>query len=228
MNLLIATWVFLPALGTILSGSPSLHGLRLSADAPLPVWAQWLIILLLFDLWQYTWHRINHRVRFLWRFHSVHHVDADMDASTAVRFHPVEIMLSFLARTVVMSLLGMSVGQMLLYESILLPVILFHHSNIKIPERSDRALRWLIVTPYMHWVHHSERQPETDSNYSSLLSVWDRIFRSFRLRPDPERIVLGLDSYPEVNWRSIRGSLMMPFMTLPTHRESDADQQSQV
>ncbi len=177
----------------------------------MPAWLQWVAVILLFDCWQYWWHRLNHRVPFFWRFHAVHHSDAEMDASSGVRFHTVEITLSFLVRLMVLPLIGMSIPQLAVYEAIALPIILFHHSNLRIPARLDRSLRWLIVTPYMHYVHHSRWQPETDSNYSSFLSLWDRLFGSFRLRDDPSSIRLGLDHWSEPQWRTVPGMLAAPF-----------------
>lgn len=178
---------------------------------PLPAWAHWLGAILSFDCWQYWWHRINHRVAFLWRFHAVHHSDADMDASSGVRFHTGEMVLSFLARLAVLPLLGLTIPELLVYEAVSLPVILFHHSNLRLSNRFDRYLRWLIVTPWMHYVHHSRWQPETDSNYTSFLSVWDRVFGSFRLREKPSEIKLGLDGWEEREWRQLPGILAAPF-----------------
>ncbi len=177
----------------------------------LPVWLHWGLALLLFDLWQYWWHRMNHAVSFLWRFHSVHHADAEMDVTSGFRFHSVEIFLSILARLLVIPMIGMTIPQLVLYEALALPVILFHHSNVRIPYQVDSALRWLIVTPWMHWVHHSRWQPETDSNYSSFLSIWDHLFGSFRLRKEPEEISMGLDGWEEGDWFSLTGMLAAPF-----------------
>lgn len=171
-----------------------------------------VIGLLIFDCWQYCWHRINHRVGFFWRFHAVHHSDAVMDASSAVRFHTVEIVYSSIIRLLVLPLIGLSIEHLLIYELMLLPVILFHHSNIAVPAAWDKALRVLIVTPRIHWVHHSHIKEETDSNYSSLLSVWDRLFGSFRLREEPQNIRLGLgDTFDKTAWDSLPGMLQQPF-----------------
>ncbi len=178
----------------------------------LPAMVEWVAAFVLFDLWQYAWHRLNHRVPLLWRFHAVHHSDAEMDASTAVRFHTGELVLSMLARMVVVPLLGISIEQVAVYELVLLPLILFHHANIRIPAGVDRALRMVIVTPWMHWVHHSNQQPETDSNYASVFSVWDRLFGSFRLRGNPSEITLGLDGFTEGEWRPLWGLLAIPFL----------------
>ena len=132
-----------------------------------------------------------------------------------MRFHTGEMAFSFLARLAVLPLIGLTVPQLLVYEIIALPVILFHHSNLRISNRSDRALRWLIVTPWMHYVHHSRWQPETDSNYTSFLSIWDRLFGSFRLREKPAEISLGLDDYKEDEWRRLPGMLAAPFKSQP-------------
>ena len=187
------------------SGFGILHWLTLS-----PLLALVLAVVLL-DLWQYWWHRLNHIVPLLWRFHAVHHADKELDVTSGLRFHTGEILLSSLARLAVLPLLGMSIEQVLIYESILLPVILFHHSNVRLSDPFDRGLRWLIVTPWMHWVHHSEYQPETDSNYSSVLSLWDRLFGSFRLVKDPRALTLGLEDMEPHEWRTLRGMLAMPF-----------------
>jgi sterol desaturase/sphingolipid hydroxylase (fatty acid hydroxylase superfamily) len=176
---------------------------------------QWAAALVLFDCWQYWWHRLNHRVRFLWRFHAVHHADAEMDASSGVRFHTGELILSFCARLLVLPLIGMTVSQLVVYEAVSLPVILFHHSNIRLSAGADRSLRWLIVTPWMHAVHHSRWRPETDSNYSSCLSIWDRLFGSFRLRANPQEISLGLDDWEEREWRRLLGLWLAPFRRSP-------------
>lgn len=199
------------------------HGVGVVRWAPLPTWSQWVVAILLFDCWQYWWHRLNHRVTLFWRFHAVHHADADMDASSGVRFHTGEITLSFLARLIVLPLIGMSIPQLLVYEALSLPVILFHHSNLRLSAGADRSLRWLIVTPWMHYVHHSRLRPETDSNYSSFLSIWDRLFGSFRLRAKPHEIELGLgDDWHEREWRSLPGMLLAPFRKRFSRGATDA------
>ena len=184
-------------------------GLGLLNEVDAPPWAELALAMIVFDAWQYFWHRLNHRIPLLWRFHAVHHSDADLDASAALRFHTGEIVLSSLARLAVLPILGISIGQLLAYETVLLPVILFHHSNIRVPEAVDRRLRAVIVTPWMHWVHHSDWQPETDSNYASVFSIWDRIFRSFRLRREPRGIRLGL-GLEETEWNTLGGIMRMP------------------
>ena len=199
------------------------HGYGLLRVVPLGAAGGWVAALVLMDGWMYTWHRLNHRLPWLWRFHAVHHADAEMDATSAVRFHTGEIVLSSLARLAVLPLLGLSVQEVLAYEAVLLPVILFHHSNVRMPAGLDRALRTVVVTPWMHWVHHSEWRPETDSNFASVFSFWDRAFGSFRLRERPGEIRLGLGLPDERAWRSLPGMLAMPFKPRPRRAQGAAD-----
>ena len=192
------------------------HEFGLLRFLPLPAWAHAALALILIDLWQYVWHRLNHRVPLLWRFHSVHHSDAEMDASSGLRFHTGEIALSGVARLAVLPAIGATIEHVALYELIVTPIVLFHHSNIRVPARLDRPLRLVIVTPWMHWVHHSRLQPETDSNYASGLSVWDRLFRTFRLRDDPRTIHLGLDGFDGPRSQTLTGMLASPARKAPT------------
>jgi len=179
-------------------------------------WLHTILALVLLDLWQYLWHRLNHAVPALWRFHAVHHSDPDLDASSGVRFHLGEIALSGAIRLAVLPALGATIEHLALYEFIVTPIVLFHHGNIRVPGRLDRLLRGLIVTPRMHWVHHSRLQPETDSNFSSGLSLWDRLFGTFRLRDDPGAITLGLDGFDDRRSRTLIGMLTSPFHSTPT------------
>jgi sterol desaturase/sphingolipid hydroxylase (fatty acid hydroxylase superfamily) len=156
---------------------------------------------LLFDAWMYLWHRANHTFSFLWRFHRLHHSDAEMDATTAVRFHVGETLISSVLRLAVIPLLGVTVHQLLIYETLLLPVILFHHGNVRFPERLDRWLRLLVVTPAIHRVHHSRLRAESDSNYSSVFSFWDRVAGTLRLRRDGRPVNFGLPEREGEEWR---------------------------
>lgn len=186
-------------------------GLGIMYQIDMPVVTRWVLAILLFDCWQYWWHRINHVVPLFWRFHSVHHSDMQMDVTSGTRFHTVEIAYSIMARLLVAPLIGITVPQLVLYESMSMLIVMFHHSNIRMPEGLDKSLRWLIVTPWMHWVHHSQIQKETDSNYSSFLSIWDRLFGSFRLRGNPQDIQIGLPGQSDHDWRGLGGMLTYPF-----------------
>lgn len=181
----------------------------------LPSWLTLAAAILLFDAWMYLWHRANHAVPFLWRFHRAHHSDPEVDVTTALRFHPGEIALSSLLRLAVVPILGLELGHLLLYEMILLPVIALHHSNIALPEVWDRRLRLLIVTPGMHHLHHSDWRPETDSNFSSVFSFWDRLCRTFRRPRDRRALRQGLPELVGPPWQGVAGLLRTPLAPLP-------------
>jgi len=186
------------------------HGFGVLHWARLPAWGHLAVVFLLVDLWMYVWHRLNHRVPFLWRFHRVHHSDPKMDVTTASRFHLGEIVLSCVLRVPVIALVGVRLGELALYETAMFAVVQLHHANISLPSRLERWLRVVIVTPFMHKVHHSNWQPETDSNYSSLFSFWDRLFRTFRLRENPHELHFGLDELNAPEYQSLGGLLTTP------------------
>ncbi len=157
-----------------------------------PFWVATILASVLFDAWIYWWHRLNHVVPFFWRFHQVHHSDMEMDFSTALRFHPGEMLLSSLANIAVFAFLGITIELIVIYKIVFNFNVLWHHSNVALPEKWDQMLRGVLVSPNMHRVHHSMKVRETNSNYSSVLSVWDRLFGSYR-KSDPDKIVFGLD-----------------------------------
>jgi sterol desaturase/sphingolipid hydroxylase (fatty acid hydroxylase superfamily) len=168
--------------------------------------------ILLLDFWMYFWHRANHTLPLLWRFHRMHHTDPVLDASSAFRFHIGEMVLSGFFRIGVVAVLGLQIRHIVLYETLLLPVILFHHSFIILPDKLDRALRYIIVTPGMHHVHHSVVQAETDSNYASIFSGWDRLFGSYRERQDLQSLDFGLEEFRHTGWQGVWGMLKTPFV----------------
>lgn len=173
--------------------------------------AGWVGAILLLDGWLYLWHRANHRLAFLWRFHRMHHSDPRMDATTATRFHLGEHVLSAVLRLGLLPLFGVSLLHVAIYDALVVANTLIHHANISIG-RADRWLRLLFVTPDMHKVHHSRWQPETDSNYSTVLSVWDRLGRTLRGREDCRGIEFGLDDFDAAEWQTLRGMLRTPFV----------------
>lgn len=179
---------------------------------PLQGWASALLAFLLFDLWMYVWHRLNHEWRPLWRLHRVHHSDTEMDATTALRFHPGEILLSSLFNIPIALLIGLTLETLILYKAVMFVVILLHHSNVALPDRWDRWLGWLLVPPSMHRVHHSERRDETDSNYGTIFSFWDRLFGSFRRHRDPLNIRFGMGRFGEPEWQRLSGLLRLPWI----------------
>jgi sterol desaturase/sphingolipid hydroxylase (fatty acid hydroxylase superfamily) len=167
------------------------------------------IVLLDYTLW--WWHWASHRIPFVWRFHLVHHIDRDMDASTALRFHFGELALSIPVRAAQMIVIGVDPRSLWLWQTILFGSILFHHANVRLPAGFERVLVRLIVTPRMHGIHHSNHQDQTDSNWSSLLSVWDSLHRTFRLDVPDERITIGVPAYDQADDVTIGKVLAMPF-----------------
>lgn len=204
----------------VLEGWGEDRGFGLFRALEWPGWLELALAFLLFDFWMYLWHRANHRIPFLWRFHRMHHSDPDMDVSTGVRFHPGELILSSLARLAVIPLLGMELWQLAIYEAVLLPVILFHHSNVRVPRWMDHGLLALVVTPAMHRVHHSRWQPETDSNYGSVFPWWDMGLRTFRLREDARTIDLGLEEFDGEEWQGLGGLLKTPLAPNPWEKKT--------
>ena len=134
--------------------------------------------LALLDLWIYWWHRANHELPLLWRFHQVHHLDETLDTSSALRFHFGEVLLSTLVRAVVIILLDLPLSSVLLFEGLVLAAALFHHSDARLPRPLERRLATVIITPSLHWVHHHALRADTDSNYGTVFSFWDRLFGS--------------------------------------------------
>jgi len=193
------------------------RGLGLFNVVALPVVLEFALSLLLLDLAIYWQHRILHVIPVLWRMHRVHHSDLAFDATTGVRFHPFEIALSMAIKLALIALLGPPALAVLVFEILLSSGALFTHADFALPARLDRALRWLVVTPSMHRIHHSDRREETDSNYGFHLSLWDRLFRSYREAPrNPEAtMTIGLGSFREPREQSLGALLLQPFRTVP-------------
>lgn len=169
---------------------PHWHGLKGLIEHPVLASA---VLVICFDLWSYVWHRLNHAVPLLWRFHRFHHCDELMDVTTGFRFHPIEIVLSELFRLPILALLGMGAFEILLYNLLSFPIILMHHSNIALPTRLDGLLAVLIPSPNVHRLHHSVQSAESNTNFGSMLSVWDRLFGSLIWRANLQSLRLGVE-----------------------------------
>ncbi|GAA3960327.1 sterol desaturase family protein [Allohahella marinimesophila] len=189
-----------PAVEHLLALSPELS-FGLLAMMELPLALEFVIAFLLFDWSFYWWHRANHRLPLLWRFHNVHHADPDLDVSTAFRFHGVEIAYSAVFRVAQIVLIGPAAWMYVMYELVFQVNTLFHHSNVRLPLRPERILNRLLVTPRMHGIHHSNFHHETDSNYSTVFSWWDRLHRTIRLDVPQQAVTIGVPGYslPEDN-----------------------------
>ena len=176
-----------------------------------PAWLETLMAILLLDYTLWWWHWANHRVGFFWRFHLVHHVDRDLDASTALRFHFGELALSIPVRATQMILIGVDPRTLWLWQTILFASILFHHANVRLPLRVERLLARLIVTPRMHGIHHSNRLDQTNTNWSSLLSWWDYLHGTILLDVPQEEITIGVPAYAAPSDVTIGKILLLPF-----------------
>ncbi|MCQ8183338.1 sterol desaturase family protein [Methylomonas sp. SURF-1] len=172
--------------------------------------------LLLLDLAIYVQHVAAHRWRWFWRLHQVHHSDLDFDTSTALRFHPLEILLSMLYKTALVVALGAPPVAVIAFEVILNGCALFNHGNVSLPPGLERYCRYLLVTPDMHRIHHSARPAETDSNYGFSLSWWDRLFRTYCRQPQQVQteMRIGLNGFRDVGELSFMDLLAMPFRPL--------------
>lgn len=186
-----------------------------------------VLTFLALDLAVWFQHLVSHKVPVFWRIHRVHHADSDVDATTALRFHPIEILLSFLWKGLVIVALGGPWEAVLIFEIVLNASAVFGHANMKIPAGLDRALRLLVVTPDMHRIHHSVLRHETDSNYGFYLSVWDRLFGTYVEAPEKghEAMEIGLGPTLTPRAHSFSFSLMIPFLRA-RRRDGDGDGKS--
>ena len=171
--------------------------------------------ILLLDGWLYLWHQLNHRVPLLWRFHRMHHADGEMDVTTATRFHLGEHLGAASLRLGLIPLLGVNLVEIVVFEILVVLITMFHHAYISLG-RLDSLVRTIIVTPRMHQIHHSRQPTETNSNYSTLFSIWDRLFRTFRMRSGSEVIALGLDEFQDDRWQTVGGMLKTPMAAIPS------------
>lgn len=176
-----------------------------------------IMSLLFLDFAIYGQHVLSHKWSLLWRIHQVHHSDLAFDATTAIRFHPLEILISMLYKVACIYLIGADAFAVILFEIILNGAATFNHSNIAIPESVDKRLRFLIVTPDMHRIHHSTIRTETDSNYGFSITCWDRLCGTYKAHPkySQEQMFIGLDYYRDKKVLSFLDLCMMPFRALP-------------
>lgn len=183
----------------------------------LPLWARVLISFVLLDLVIYLQHVMVHAVPMLWRLHRVHHADPEYDLTTGARFHPLEIVLSMLIKITTIAALGPPVAAVILFEVVLNGMAMFNHGNVRIPEPVDRLLRWVVVTPDMHRVHHSMVPSETNSNFGFNLSLWDRLMGTYQAQPKLGHIgmEIGLRELqdPQLTTR-LTGILAIPFLEI--------------
>ena len=217
LNLTLAALAFVTAAALVkpLSG----FALRWSLGAsfgllhlfPLPPALEFALGFLLLDLSFYYWHVANHKIPLLWRFHNVHHIDADLDVTTAFRFHFGEVAFSAGFRVLQVLLLGVSAWTYAAYELVFQANTMFQHSNWRLPLRLERLLNIVLVTPRMHGIHHSQVERETNSNFATVFSWWDRLHRSLDLSIPQAEIVVGVPAYTGAADQRTVPCLLLPF-----------------
>lgn len=180
-----------------------------------PMWVEITLAVLILDLAIWAQHLVTHKIPLLWRLHRVHHADRDIDVTTALRFHPVEILLSMGLKIMLVYALGPAAVAVVLFEVILNGTAMFNHANIRLPLGVDRLLRLILVTPDMHRVHHSVRRDEHDSNYGFALAIWDRIFATYVPQPKDghDAMLIGLE------WQDDKPSRLDWALWLPFRRK---------
>ena len=198
--------------------SPSLHGLQTWGW---PVWLQWVATFAVLDGALYALHRLSHRVPWLWRLHAVHHSDTELDATTTHRHHPLESLVSVLWTLPLLWLLAPPMGAVLSYGLLAVLVSTWSHGNLRLPAWLDRLLRNVIVTPGFHRVHHSAHQPQTDSHYGTVFTLYDQLFRtaSAPLADAGQSLTIGLETERGAQDQSVARLLHVPFASQkPAHR----------
>jgi sterol desaturase/sphingolipid hydroxylase (fatty acid hydroxylase superfamily) len=217
VNGAISALTFVAAVGLV---QPAARwALRWSAEKPfglihltvLPSWAAFSLSFLLMDLAFFYWHLANHRVPLLWRFHNVHHIDPDLDVSTAFRFHFGEITLSGVFTIVQVTLIGPSLWAFAIYQIAFQAEVLFHHSNLRLPIGFERLLSKIIVTPRMHGIHHSQVRRENNSNFGTVFTWWDRFHRTLGLNIPQNEVIVGIPAYTLPEDNRVPNALLMPF-----------------
>ncbi|HYM29962.1 MAG TPA: sterol desaturase family protein [Candidatus Cybelea sp.] len=206
---------FLIPLGAVnLAAIAEVQGFGLLNTVAMPGAVKFAIGFLLLDFAVYLQHVMFHAVPALWRLHRMHHADLDFDTTTGVRFHPLEILLSAGLKLAVVAALGAPALAVLVFEIVLNATSLFNHGNVRLPERLDRGLRWLVVTPDMHRVHHSIVVDETNSNFGFNLPWWDRFLGTYRAQPAAghQAMIIGLDVFRDASELRLDRMLIQPFI----------------
>ncbi|MEM6622198.1 MAG: sterol desaturase family protein [Pseudomonadota bacterium] len=203
----------LGAAAVLASIDASANGIGLFNALDWPIWLEVAIVFIALDFAIWFQHWASHKIPFLWRLHRVHHVDRDIDVTTAIRFHPIEIALSMFFKIALVYALGASVWAVILFEIVLNGAAMFNHANIRIARPIDRWLRLFVVTPDMHRVHHSTERAEHDTNFGFNLSLWDRLFGTYTDQPagGHQGMEIGLPEHQTKAPGRLGWSLAFPF-----------------
>jgi sterol desaturase/sphingolipid hydroxylase (fatty acid hydroxylase superfamily) len=212
LNTLVVRLVF-PVVAVGMAALAEARGWGLLQVIEAPAWLVIVASVLLLDLAIYLQHVLFHAVPVLWRLHRMHHADVEFDVTTGVRFHPIEVLLSMAIKLGVVAALGTPAVAVLIFEILLNGTSMFNHGNVRLPERLDRVLRWMVVTPEMHRVHHSVVPQETNSNFGFNLPWWDRLFGTYRAQPAAghEGMTIGIEQFRDPRELRLDRMLVQPF-----------------
>ena len=205
--------VLLPIAAVGLALVVEAHGFGLFNIIALPTWASIVLSVVLLDLAIYLQHVLFHAVPALWRLHRMHHADLEFDVTTGLRFHPIEILLSTGIKLAVVATFGTPAAAVLIFEVLLNATSMFNHSNIRVAPEIDRVLRWFVVTPDMHRVHHSILRRETNSNFGFNLPWWDRLLGTYRAQPAAghDAMTIGIEQFRDARELGLGRMLLQPF-----------------
>jgi sterol desaturase/sphingolipid hydroxylase (fatty acid hydroxylase superfamily) len=213
LNAFVISWLSpMTAMGTAVIAKT--RGWGLLNNVPLPAWATFVLAVALLDFAIYLQHAMFHALPLFWRLHRMHHADLDIDVTTGLRFHPIEMLLSMLIKVGVVAALGCAPTAVLAFEVLLNSTSMFNHGNVRMPATLDRVLRLLVVTPDMHRVHHSVVVAETDSNFGFSLPWWDRLLGTYRAQPAAghDGMTIGLTQFRDSQSWSLPRMLAIPFV----------------
>ncbi len=212
-----------PISTVVMAGYALTHnwGLLALSSIPLPLFVEVIIAIIFLDFAIYIQHVATHRIPVLWRLHKVHHADRDIDVTTGIRFHPLEVVLSMVYKCAVILLLGPVTIAVVIFEILLNASAMFNHANLRLPKTVDNILRTIIVTPDFHRVHHSVIAKETNSNYGFFLSIWDRLCKTYIAQPrdNHQEMTIGLHTYQNADPGKLSWCLSIPFKS--ARRESE-------
>ncbi|HEX8367924.1 MAG TPA: sterol desaturase family protein [Pyrinomonadaceae bacterium] len=178
----------------------------------LPKFPETALAVILLDYTLYLWHVLTHKAPFLWRFHKIHHADSDLNASTAIRFHFAEMAISVVFRAGQILIIGVSPKALEIWQTLLFISIFFHHSNVRLPKAFEEKLELFVVTPRLHGIHHSIEESERDSNWSSGLTAWDFLHKTFRRDVSQNEITIGVKEFDTLEKLSLERILFEPFI----------------
>ncbi|ORT49747.1 sterol desaturase [Vibrio sp. qd031] len=209
----VIVWIVLPWIAYDVAIWAKSQQLGLFHQLTIPVPIKFVLSIVLLDLVIYWQHRVFHTYSWLWSLHKVHHADTEFDTSTALRFHPIEIVLSMVIKMAVVCLLGIDPIAVIVFETLLNSSAMFNHANLYLKHTLDRTLRWVIVTPDMHRVHHSVFREECNANYGFFLSIWDKLFGSYVAQPKQGHndMVIGLNQFRDPKEMAVHRMMSQPF-----------------